>query len=519
MNLLRKSKYVIIWVIALLVLTGGIFFILRGKNGEHSRSGHAGQTGQKEILYYTCGMHPSVNVSPEEYEQGKTKCPICNMDLVPVHKEAENAEQAGIPQVLKLSRQGEYLAGVQTDKVEYRHLVKEIRTAGKFDYDERKLTYAAAWVEGRVDRLYVDFTGAQVKKGDPLALIYSPDLVSTQEEYILALKALDEARDTNNSQIVENSRSLAESTKKRLLLWGIPEDEIQRLKEERKANIQMTIYSPVSGAVVKKTVTEGEYVKKGAPLYMIADLSNLWMFADVYEYEMSWVRLGQKIEVTTPAYPDEIFVGTLTFIEPVLNPKTRSVKIRADFPNPKGKLKPEMFVNAGIKIDLTKEIFPHLAGAFKKEPMAEKGIEINTYKCGCSGKTWTQRADEKKSCPYCGEAMPDCGELIFQEKKMIAGSQGQHGKILAIPITALLDSGQRKLVYVYKGNGEYEPREVKVGPLSGKYYPVIEGLKEGEDVVTRGNFLIDSQSRLTGQEAAAYDAALGQEEGRKGHSH
>lgn len=260
----------------------------------------------------------------------------------------------------------------------------------------------------------------------------------------------------------------------------------------------MTIYSPIDGTVVEKRVIEGKYVKEGEHLYTVADLSNLWMLADIYEYEMAWIKVGQKVEITTPAYPGETFTGKIIFIDPVLNGKTRSVKIRADFPNTQGKLKPEMFVNAKISIPLTKNIFP-------KGLFAEVGkIKITTYKCDCSGKTWTQERGKKKSCPYCGPAMPDCGTLVKIEEKAVT-----QDRVLAIPKSSLLDTGKRKVVYVDKGEGRYEMREVKVGPQAGEYYPVLDGVKEGEKVVVRANFLIDSESQLTGPAATMYDAAIG----------
>jgi multidrug efflux pump subunit AcrA (membrane-fusion protein) len=440
-------------------------------------------------------MHPSVRISPEDYEKSRPKCPICNMDLVPVYR--GRAKKEALP-ILTLSSYSKELTGVKTEEVTYRRLVKEIRTVGKIDYDEREVAYVTAWIDGRIEKLYADFTGAKVKKGEPLALIYSPKLISTQEEYLLALETLDKVKDSHIPEVVENAESLVEATKKRLLLWGIPEKEIKRLEQERKTNIYMTIYSPIDGTVVEKSVIEGKYVKEGEHLYTVAKLSNLWMFADIYEYEMPWIRLGQEVEITTPAYPEETFIGKITFIDPVLHPETRSIKTRTHLPNPEGKLKPEMFVEVKIKIPITKRIFP--TGLFREV----ERVEVAIYKCDCSGKTWTQNRNKKKECPYCGSAMPDCGTLLKTEEKRTAPD-----KILCIPKSSLLDTGKRKVVYVDKGEGRYEMREVKVGPQVGEYYPVLEGVKEGERVVVRGNFLIDSETQLTGPAATMYDAAIG----------
>ncbi len=413
-------------------------------------------SGKDQISHYTCSMHPSVKVSVEECKKGSTKCPVCNMNLIPVHKEKESTHEGKIP-TIRLTPQEEALIEVETVEVRPHRLAQEINTAGKIDYDERKFAYVTAWVSGRIDKLFVDFSGVEVKKGDPLVMLYSPDLVSTQQEYLLALETLEKLKGSQLSEIARDAKSLVESTKKRLLLWGIPKREIERLEREKKTSIHMTIYSPISGTVIKKAALEGQYVKEGSHLYTVADLSNLWMFADIYEYEMSWVKLGQEVEVVTPAYPGEVFSGKITFVDPVLHPQTRSVKVRADFPNLEGKLRPEMFVNVKIKIPLTKKDFPWMAKSFK------------------------------------------------------------HNGALAIPVSALLDTGKRKLVYVSEGGGNYKQKEVKIGPRAGAYYPIVEGLKEGERVVTRANFLIDSQTQLTGEEAAVYDAALGKE--KKHHQH
>jgi RND family efflux transporter MFP subunit len=459
----RRIKYIVLFASILLLLGLSLLSCQKAEiSTQTAQTDDSKKEEGEDILYWTCGMHPSVNVTPEQYDKGQTKCPICNMDLVPVHKEVTERER--VSPTITLSSYGQNLAGVKTEEVMYRSLTKEILTVGRIDYDERKVAHVAAWVGGRIDQLYVDFTGLEVKKGEPLALIYSPQLVSTQEEYLLALETLAMVRDSQIPEVVANAKSLVESSKRRLSLWGIPEKEIQRLEQERKANIHMTIYSPINGTVVEKSVLEGKYVKEGDHLYTVAELSNLWMFADIYEYEMSWIRLGQEVEVTTIAYPGETFTGKITFIDPVLHPQTRSVRIRADFANPHGKLKPEMFVNARLEIGMTKRQFPELAGLFKTH----------------------------------GGAKSDGEELV-----------------LAIPSSSLLDTGKRKVVYVDKGDGNYEIREVEIGPQAGEYYPLLEGVQEREKVVVKANFLIDSQTQLTGPAAAMYDAALGQREGHR----
>jgi len=274
------------------------------------------------------------------------------------------------------------------------------------------------------------------------------------------LETLDRMRERGQIQTVRNAESLVESTRRRLLLWGIPEKEVKRLERERKASEHIRITSPVGGTVVEKSVLEGQYVKEGEILYTIADLSNVWVLADIYEYEMGWIKLGQKMEMTSLAYPGEVFDGEVIFIDPVLHEQTRSVKIRADVRNPDRRLKPGMFVNVTFTIHLTQDLFPGLAAMFD-----------------------------------------------------------DHGRILSVPVSAVLQTGVRSIIYEEVRDGEYIGRTVQVGPKAGEFYPILAGLDEGSRVVTRGNFLLDSQSQLTGLEAAAYDAALGEKKAAPGHRH
>jgi Cu(I)/Ag(I) efflux system membrane fusion protein len=309
------------------------------------------KTVQADKEIYTCPMHPSV------IRDRPGACPVCGMNLVKkTIKESSASEgQAGEPVEQKemegvtLSPTQRLLANVATQPVARRNLSHQIYTVGKIDYDETNLAHVAARIGGRVDKLYVNFTGEEVKNQEPLLEIYSPDLVSAQQEYLLALNAHEKLKSSSLDEPTQNSQSLLDASKEKLLLWGITEDQITELKETKKVKTHMVIYSPTSGTVIEKFVREGMYVMEGENLYDIADLKNVWMFADVYESEISGVEIGQEVEVTTQAYPDEVFTGRISFIEPVLNPATRTVKIRADFPNPHNTLKPEMYVEAKIK--------------------------------------------------------------------------------------------------------------------------------------------------------------------------
>ena len=403
----------------------------------------------REIVYWTCGMHPSVKADE------KGKCPICHMDLVPVY--AETDEEHIVHELhadsvltgLTLNLRDRQLAGIETEEVVYTQLHKSIKTVGIIGYNEQRIYKVPAWISGRIDKLYVDYTGLKIRRGDPLALVYSPQLFAAQEEYLQSLTTLDNYVDSEHSITRQNAELVVESTKKRLQLWGMSEDEFERLEREREAKEHITITSTVSGTVVEKMAQEGQYVKEGQVLFNVADLSQLWVLADVYEFDLGWVREGQRVTISAESYPGEEFIGTVSFIDPVLHSQTRSVKIRVEVENENRKLKPGMFVDVALEVHLTTEMFSGMSMAFDSA-----------------------------------------------------------GAILAVPATAVLHTGVRKIVYEEIEEGKYQAREIKIGPRAGDYYPVFSGLTEGTKVVVKGNFLLDSQTKLTGLESAVYDAAL-----------
>lgn len=327
---------------------------------------------------------------------------------------------------------------IRTAPVDYRTLVKEIRTVGEITYDERRVKVVSAWIGGRINRLYVNFMGVEVKKGTPLAELYSPELISTQQEYLLALETRDKIKAGGNAQALKAAVDLVNATKQRLVFWGISQEEIAEMEKSCQVVCsETTINAPIGGTVIHKQTNEGQYVKTGDKLFTIADLSVVWAMADVYEYEMAWVKQGQKVAITSAAYPGDTFTGTVSFIDPFLNKKTRSVKVRIDVPNPERMLKPGMFVDVRLKI-------PH-AG----------------YK-----------------------------------------------PVLAIPYTAVLDTGARKLAYVDLGEGTFKPVEIEVGSRAGDWVPVVSGLEKGQRVAVSATYLLDSQRTLGGAASGEYGGAI-----------
>ena len=268
----------------------------------------------------------------------------------------------------------------------------------------------------------MDFTGAYVKKGAPLLTLYSPELVSTQEEYLVALKAREEFRKSPFHEVASSGDALVESARRRLKLWDISDDQIRKLEETGQVSKTLTLYSPYEGFLLEKMAYKGMSVMPGMALFRLADLSVVWIYADIYESELPLIRLGQTASFRLPYLPAENFTGKVIYIYPSLDPKSRTAKVRLEFPNRKGALKPEMYADVEIKIDL--------------------------------------------------------------------------GQKLAVPESAIIDTGLRQVAIIDRGSGYFEPRDVKLGVKVEDYYEVIEGLKPGERVVTSANFLIDSESKF-----------------------
>jgi Cu(I)/Ag(I) efflux system membrane fusion protein len=313
--------------------------------------------------------------------------------------------------------------GVRLDTLEVRPLHKVIRTVGWIDYDERRLTTVSTKVSGWIEKLYVNYTGEFVDRDAPLYEIYSPEVVSAEEEYLLALGGHIKTTEQPPSRWERDEETLLESAERRLQFWDVPNDHIRDLTETRKITKTMMIHSPASGFILKKDLLQGSYVKTGDELFTIADISDVWLYADIYEYELPLVAVGQTAELSLAYFPGETFEGTITYIYPYLEEKTRTVKIRFEFPNPDGRLKPGMFADVRLDVPIT-----------------------------------------------------------------------DHG--LALPDEAVLDTGERQIVFVRKSEGVFDPREVTLGPKAEGYYLVIEGVEQGDIVAGSANFLIDSESRL-----------------------
>jgi Cu(I)/Ag(I) efflux system membrane fusion protein len=337
------------------------------------------------------------------------------------------------------------LIGVRTFDVSVQSLEKVIRTTGKIEYDERKLTTVNTKVEGWIERLHINFTGIYVKKGEPLADIYSPELWATQQEFInlvkWAKKSDKKGADTGkngttgrgedplnlSAMLSKDAENILESARQRLRLWDISNDQIRKIEESEQPIRTLTLHSPVSGYVLQKYAVQGMRIMAGEKLFDVSDLTHIWVVADVYEYELPIIKVGDTAKIRLSYFPGKELTSRIEFVSPTLSTDTRTAQVRFSIPNTGGKLKPGMFTDVELKINM--------------------------------------------------------------------------GNKLAVPNEAVIDTGLRHIVYVDKGDGYFEPRAVTTGLRAEKFVEILAGLKAGEKVASSANFLIDSEAKLKGIEA------------------
>jgi Cu(I)/Ag(I) efflux system membrane fusion protein len=371
----------------------------------------------------------------------------------------------------------------QVHLIERKFVEAQIRMVGKIDYDETRVKNITAWVPGRsrIERLFIDFTGITVNKGDHMVDLYSPELISAQAELLLS-----------------STKLLA---REKLRLLGLTAEQIEQIEKTGKPVDYLTIYAPIGGVVIHKNATEGMYVTEGTKLYTIADLSRLWVKLDAYESDLPWLQYGQEVEFTTEAHPGEVFKGRITFIDPILNDKTRTVKVRVNVDNTNDRLKPDMFVRAVVRSQ----------GAHSGKVMAPE----MTGKWICPMHPSIVK-DSAAACDICGMDLQTTESLGY----VVADTSGEAP--LVIPVSAPLITGKRAVVYVQLPDMHkptFEGREVVLGPRAGDYYIAKSGLAEGEIVVTNGNFKIDSALQIQAKPSMMSPEGEKAPTGHPGHSH
>jgi len=394
------------------LLLGWLFF--GGSSGqpesmnEHVQEAHTDEQGN---MVYTCSMHPNVR----ESEPGN--CPICGMELIPVN--SGSADEEDNPYELTMTPAAMKLAEVQTTRVIRDVAVNNIRMPGKVVVDERRISNVTAHFPGRIKELYVDFTGERVNKGQRLASIYSPQLLTAQRELL------------ETGKHKEQNPALYQATRRKLKLWELPEEEINRIENSGEVMTEIDIVSPAEGYVLNRNISTEDHVMEGTVMYKIANLSKVWVVFNAYESDLATLDVGDDVSFNVDAYPGETFNAQITYIDPVLDPQSRTANVRAEAHNEGRRLKPQMLAEGIIS-------------------------------------------------------------------SQVSGGQGQ----LLVPKSAVLWTGERSVIYVKKPNTEqptFEFREVVLGQRVGDRYVVKSGVSEGEEVVTNGNFKIDSAAQLSGK--------------------
>jgi Cu(I)/Ag(I) efflux system membrane fusion protein len=314
--------------------------------GEHQHAATTAVRPEHTILYWYDPMHPHVRSDKSGPSPDR-----CGMDLVPMYAD-ESGTADSAPGGIHISSARQQLTGVRSAAVERRTLTKDIRTVGLVAADETRVRKIHSKVAGWIEKLYVNFTGQAVARNEPILSIYSPDLVSTQAEYLLALRGHEELHHSPFPQAVDSAKTLLEATRRRLLLWDITPQQIKALEESGQPSRSVTLHSPISGYVTMKDVFEGRYVMPGMELYTVTDLGRVWVLLDIYQYEISLVRVGEPVTLTLSYFPGEKLSGTVSYISPYLDEKTRTNKVRVELDNADGRLKPEMYATAEILVPL-----------------------------------------------------------------------------------------------------------------------------------------------------------------------
>ncbi len=405
---MKNNKVVIyIGLLAIGILLG--WFLFGGSS--HTENEHNHDAVAESNQMWTCSMHPQI-MQPEFGD-----CPICGMDLIPAEAGADGlaADQ------FKLTENAMALANVQTAVVgSGKAEDNAIKLSGKIVENEEANAVQVSYFSGRIERLNVSFTGEEVRRGQLLATIYSPELYAAQQELLTA------------SSLKESQPALYKAVRNKLKLWKLSENQISQIESSGKVQENVPIYATVSGTVTEKLIEQGDYVKQGQPLLKIANLSTVWANFDVYENQIELLKKGQEVSVVTNAYPNKEFTGKVDFIDPTLNTKTRTVTLRVVLSNKDNLFKPGMFVSGKIK-----------------------GVASNTK------------------------------------------------EVLTIPSTAVLWTGERSLVYLKPDPNEtvFEMREITLGSKMGENYQVVDGLENGDEIVTNGTFTVDAAAQLQGKKS------------------
>ncbi|TWU39873.1 Cation efflux system protein CusB precursor [Novipirellula aureliae] len=456
---------------ATVVIVAGLVFFLLGvaqrtkwltADGFSDGQGESiAEAGGGEDKRYICPMM----CTPPSTEPGR--CPVCAMELV---EATGGGGGDGISVTIEASARR--LVGIQTAMSKMGEVNRTIRTIGSIDFDESQLSTISAYIDGRLEKMYANYAGVKVNEGDDLALIYSPQLYTAQTEFITSMNS-----DGKIGRFQISGGDLNKMARENLTELGMTESQIDQLGRSGKPMSRIRIKSPQSGTVIEKSAVEGDYVKTGHKLYRVADLSSVWLMLDLFPDDASAVRFGQQVEAEIQSMPGEVFTGRVAFIDPTVNSKTRTVRVRVEIMNFDGKLRPGDYATARVTvpaIPMDQVYDPALANKYIS-PMHPQVIR-----------------DEPGTCPLCDMDLVPTSQLGFASEPL------PMQQVVTVPRDAVLLAGENSVIYVETEPGRFEIRRVTVGPMNRKEAVIVEGLSAGETVAIGGNFLIDSQMQLAG---------------------
>lgn len=439
----------------------------------HGAADH-GDHGSAAAPVYTCSMHPQIRL-PEPGD-----CPICGMALIVAN---DGASGGGATSRITLSPAARALARIETVVAERRAADVDLRLTGRVSLDETRVATITAWLGGRIERMFVDATGTRVDKGDHLFELYSPELYVAQQELVEASRLASRLQSLGG-EAAEGAELAADAAKQKLRLWGLHDWQTRRVVKDRKPRRSVTIYAPIGGTVTTRSAVQGDYVETGSPIYTIADLSQVWVILDAHESDLQWIRYGQQVSIEAAAWPGRVIEGTVSFIAPTLDPKTRTVPVRVSVKNTDEALKPGMFVRGRLSAPVQGLSGGGVVGLAGKwiSPMHPEVV-----------------ADTPGRCDVCGMALVPAEEHWLVGPQLRGDAPGELP--LVIPITAPLRTGKRAVVFVElpdEPEPTYELREVRLGARAGDMVVVLDGLHEGERVVAEGAFKLDSALQIRG---------------------
>lgn len=418
-----------------------------------------GNEGEAER--YICPMM----CTPPQSEPGK--CPVCAMDLVKA-----SAGSGGDERAISIDAAARRIVGIRTAPVRKEEVYREVRTIGRIEYDEERVATIAAYVDGRLEQLFADYVGVEVAQGEPLAVLYSPQLYSAQVEYLSSLKT-----PALNALAGESTR-LSDVARDNLAELGMTAAQIDELREGGTARKRLRLASPIGGTVIAKHKVEGEYVKTGEPIYRVADLTTVWLMLDLYPSDAAAVRFGQQVEAEIASLPGEVYTGRVAFIDPLVSDTTRTVSVRVEMSNFDGRLKPGDYATATIRVPAVpkEQVYDPALAEKWISPMHPQIIR-----------------DEPGECPICGMDLVPTSDLGYSAVPL------PEQAVTVVPRSAVLMAGDNSVVYVETEPGVFELREVTIGAMTKDAAVIDSGVEAGESVAIDGNFLIDSQMQLAGK--------------------